>query len=230
MNIEEEIFKRKKVDFEKLESYGFKSLQDIYQYEKDFEKNFRAIITVSRDGEVRGEVWDKNFNAPYTGFRVESQVGEFVSKVRRQYKSILEDIARSCCFSVAFRGEQANRIAGKIQKAYGDEPAFLWEKTPDAGVFRNKDNAKWYGLIMSIKWEKLDKEKTGEIEFLNIKLDEEMIQELLLRKGFYPAYHMNKKYWITIVLDETLEDEEILRLVDISYQFTVKKASGKIKK
>ena len=55
---------------------------------------------------------------------------------------------------------------------------------------------------------------------MNIKLLPEKITELLKRKGFYPAYHMNKKNWITIILDETLEDEEIMGYIRKSHQFT----------
>ena len=37
---------------------------------------------------------------------------------------------------------------------------------------------------------------------------------------FYKAYHMNKKKWISIILDETLSDEDIFKYIDESYQLT----------
>ena len=63
---------------------------------------------------------------------------------------------------------------------------------------------------------KLD-DKSGEVEIINIKLDEETIQKLVKQKGFYKAYHMNKKSWITIVLNDTLDDSMIKKLIDESY-------------
>ena len=36
-------------------------------------------------------------------------------------------------------------------------------------------------------------------------------------KGFYPAYHMNKKSWISIILDASVSTETIEKLVKISY-------------
>ena len=59
--------------------------------------------------------------------------------------------------------------------------------------------------------------KSGEVEVLNIKLDKLKIQDLLNKKGYYPAYHMNKKSWISIILDEYLDDETIIKLVSESY-------------
>lgn len=35
--------------------------------------------------------------------------------------------------------------------------------------------------------------------------------------GIYPSYHLSKKSWISIILDDTLSDKEIMNLVDLSY-------------
>ena len=34
---------------------------------------------------------------------------------------------------------------------------------------------------------------------------------------FFPGYHMNKKHWYTIILNETMSDEEIKTLIEESY-------------
>ena len=57
----------------------------------------------------------------------------------------------------------------------------------------------------------------GKVEVINIKLGREKIQKLLNNKGFYPAYHMNKKDWITIILNDTLKDNDIIALIDEPY-------------
>ena len=38
-----------------------------------------------------------------------------------------------------------------------------------------------------------------------------------------PAYHMNKKHWISIILDGSMTDEEIGRLIEDSYALTAPK-------
>ena len=58
------------------------------------------------------------------------------------------------------------------------------------------------------------------MEIINVKLEEEKIKQLLNKQGFYPAYHMNKKSWISIVLDDTINDDEIMDYINESYQFT----------
>lgn len=51
-----------------------------------------------------------------------------------------------------------------------------------------------------------------------MKQDFQKIPDLLKKKGFYPAYHMNKKNWVTIILDDTLSDTEIMQYVKTSYR------------
>ena len=222
MNIENEIFKRLDINFKKLEDYGFIKEDNIYKYSKVFMDNLRADIEVDKNGKVSGKVYDLSIADEYTNFRIESQIGEFVSKVREEYKKVLKNIADSCFENLYFITDQANRITNLIIETYNDKPEFAWEKFPGYGIFRNPNNEKWYGLIMNIDKSKIDKKGSGEIEVINVKLDEEKIPNLLTKKGFYPSYHMNKKNWITIILDDTLTDEEIMEYIKESHKYTEK--------
>ena len=56
-----------------------------------------------------------------------------------------------------------------------------------------------------------------EIEIINLKINPDMINLLLNYKGYYKAYHMNKKNWISVILDDTITDKDIFRLIDYSY-------------
>lgn len=103
---------------------------------------------------------------------------------------------------------------------YGSEPEYLWKNTPDACVFRHLENRKWYGLVMNISKEKLGISESGNIDILNVKCDTMMIGSMLLKKGYFPAYHMNKKHWLTIVLDGSVPEEEIRLFIDQSYELT----------
>ncbi len=216
MNIENEVFKRTIVDFKKLVKYGFKEEKNNYIFEKQFLNNdFKAIITVDDKGVVSGKVIDLQVDEEYTNIRTE-MTGEFVNKVRDEYRNILIDIKNNCFDKKYFISDQANRLTKYIKDKYNNEPEFLWDKFKGYGVFRNTNNEKWYGIIMNLDLSKLDN-GTGEVEIINIKLDENKIQKLLKQKGFYEAYHMSKKDWISIILNETLKDEEIIKLLDESY-------------
>jgi len=216
MNIEKEVFKRVSVNYNKLIDYGFKKENNVYIYEQNFLNNeFKAIILIDDKGKVTGKVIDLETNEEYLGIRIE-MMGEFVSKVREEYKSILIDIKNNCFDNNYFIFEQANRISKYIKDKYNSNPEFLWSNAPGYAVFRNNTNNKWYGIIMNIDLSKLDN-GTGEIEIINIKLNREKIKSLLNKKGFYKAYHMNKIDWVSIILNDTLEDDVITSLIDESY-------------
>ena len=69
---------------------------------------------------------------------------------------------------------------------------------------------------MNMDKSKIDK-GTGEIEVMNVKINPNDLDNLLKMNGIYKAYHMNKKYWITIILNDTLKDKDIIKLIDNSY-------------
>ena len=218
MTIEEEIFKRTKIDLEKIIEYGFKKDKDIYKYSKNILNNtFRVDIVIDNKGCVKGKVYDLAINEEYTNFRIKESTGSFIKKVRDEFKNVLEDIKDKCFTKEYFIYDQANRIAKVIKDKYGEEPEFAWEKFPFYGVFKNKNTNKWYGIIMNIDKSKLGENEDGEIEIIDVKLNSEEVECLLKKDGFYPAYHMNKKYWITIILNNTLSDELIMDLIQKSY-------------
>lgn len=140
-----------------------------------------------------------------------------ISKVRTAYEQILIDIRNHCFEKNYFISPQANRITKWIETIYHDEPEFLWKKYPGYGIFRNQKNGKWYGAIMNIDFSKLDSKKTGEVEIIDLKLEEEKVKCYLKENGFYSAYHMNKKNWITVLLDGTVADEKMISLIKESY-------------
>ena len=216
MNIEKEIFKKYKIDYNKLVSYGFIQENNIYHYSKEFMKNFRANITIDLNGNVSGKVYDLKTNIEYTNFRIEDLSG-FAHQVREEYILILKDIAKNALDTKYFIYDQANRVTNLIIEKYKVYPEFLWDKYPDYGVFRNSRSNKWFGVILNVDKSKIIHNLTGEIEIINLKLDDK-VSEYFNHDGIYPAYHMNKQAWVSIILDDTLSDEEILKLVDISYE------------
>ena len=75
---------------------------------------------------------------------------------------------------------------------------------------------------MDIPFNKIDKNKSGLIEVINVKINPNDKDNLLKIEGIYEAYHMNKKSWISIVLDDTLSDDLISELIDNSYKLVSK--------
>lgn len=214
MSIEYNIFKRYTPDWKKCHK----------KYEKLFLNNlFKAIIEINDKGEVTGTVYDLENDDEFLPLRIENNQGAFASKVKDEYEKILIEIRNNCFTKKYFIYPQSNRITKAIDEKYGNKPEFLWEKFDGSGIFRNTESKKWYGAILDVDRGKLQKGKSGIIEVLDIKLEPDEIQELLLQPNFYPAYHMNKKYWITIILDESLPDNIILDLIKKSYELSFNK-------
>jgi len=216
--MEEEIFKRAKVDIKKLIKYGFKKDKNQYIYECDLNDNFKTIICVDKNLKITGKVYDKEFNDEYLNFRTNNE-GLFSNSIKNKYKDILNDILDKCYINNEFISEQTNRVVSLVKDEYNVVAEYLWESAPNFAVFRHNDNNKWFMIIMNVDRSKLDKKRKGEVEILNVKLDDK-VKTYLEKDGFYEAYHMSKKNWITIVLDDTIKDNEIVKLVDISYNLT----------
>lgn len=115
--------------------------------------------------------------------------------------------------------EKAEIIA-YIKDKFNTEPSYPWSKYPDYAVFRHKDSAKWYGLIMNVSRLKLGLEGEGNAWILNLKCDPELNSLIRGQQGVLPAYHMNKEHWVTIVLDSPFPEKDLYRLIDLSYDLT----------
>ena len=58
---------------------------------------------------------------------------------------------------------------------------------------------------------------------INLKCDPLKAMELRERyESVIPGYHMNKKYWNTIILDGSIPAKEVLAMIDHSYDEVVK--------
>ena len=113
--------------------------------------------------------------------------------------------------------QQQKRIMQYIEERYGSEPEHLWPQYPDYAVFRHPASQKWYAVILIVPKSKLGLDGDGAAPVLDIKCSPLMIGSLLSEKGFFPAYHMNKNTWISVLLDESVPDEKISSLLEFSY-------------
>jgi len=224
MDIENNIFKRYSPDFDKLIKYGFKKKNNVFVIEKLFKDNlFKAVIEITFQGKISGTVFDLENDDEFLPLRQESYQGAFISEVRAAYEELLENIRENCFSKKYFVYPQSNRITSLIKEKYGNEPEFLWEKFPGSGVFRNPETKKWYLAILDVDSSKIKPGTKGIIEIADIKLAPEKIEKLTLSEHFYPAYHMNKKNWIMVILDESVADKTIMELVEESHNFSKKK-------
>ena len=227
MTIEEKVFAGRRFEPRKMLDFGFIKTGGAYRYETDFMNgDFSATVIIFDNGAFDCTVVDKMNDEEYRPLRIDSFSGGYVNSVRLAYEALLESIAGGCCKDVLFASDQANRIAERISEAFGVAPDFPWKqsKYESCGVFRHADNLKWFALIMNVKWNCLLKNKNEEtVDIINLKINTEEGEALRARDGIYPAYHMNHKNWISVLLNDTLSDAEVLKLAEKSFSLTAKK-------
>ena len=114
-------------------------------------------------------------------------------------------------------------IVNFINEEFDVPEEHLWLTFPDYIVFRNKKNNKWFAIIMDIDKSKLGLDGEGKVDIIDLKCDPILIGSLFRDKGFLPAYHMNKKSWITVLLDGSVNDEKLKDLICLSYEIIEKK-------
>ena len=211
--------KNKKIDFKKLEEFGFKLKDNSYFYHTSLLKNqFKMSVKISLDNSIFTEIIDTETNEPYILHLLEIKRSGYSEKVYKEYSEVLEKIKKECFEDEIFKANYTKEIVAYIKNKYGDELEFLWEKSPKNAVVRRKSSKKWYAVILTVSKRKLNLDSDEIIEVINLHNIVEEIKKLIDNKKYFPAYHMNKKYWCTICLDGTVEVKEIYKLIDISYE------------
>lgn len=107
-----------------------------------------------------------------------------------------------------------------VKNIYSTDPEYPWESAPDYAVFRHNSNKKWFGVIMNLSKSKFGIKGDEVFDVINLKCDPILIGNLRNDKGIYPAYHMNKAYWISVALYDTVNDEKLKWLLDLSFELT----------
>lgn len=224
MDLTSVLFRNKKINTGKLASFGFEERGG--RFYKDVPLcggEMKLNLVCDQTGILKSEVIDGATGDFYTLHLVEGAQGEFVGRVKSEYENALKAVAENCCDEVSFRFRQTEEIIRFAKEKYGDEPEFLWADTPDCAVLRRKDSGKWYAAILTVRGDKF-KHDPQKDEVIDIRANPEEIDRLADGVNYFRGYHMNKKHWLTIVLDGSVPTEEICRRLCLSYELACKAA------
>jgi len=120
-----------------------------------------------------------------------------------------------------------NCLMKYILDTYGIEADYPFRPSADTAVFRNPRNRKWFAVLLDqLSKRNLGMQEDAKADVLNVKCDPVMNFALIDHQRIFPAYHMNKEHWISVLLDSSITMEEIAFLVDVSYQLV--DHSGKV--
>ena len=102
---------------------------------------------------------------------------------------------------------------------YGTSPDHPFDDHLETAVFRHMGNKKWFALVMRVPRRKFGFDSDEVIYVVNLKLPTEMFGSFGAADGVYPAYHMNKLHWISVLLPDA-PDDVVQFLVNVSFEAT----------
>ncbi|MGM9642135.1 MAG: MmcQ/YjbR family DNA-binding protein [Eubacteriales bacterium] len=217
----EELFAKKTIVPERLAEYGFVSVGGEYRYNcRIMHGGFLLEVIFDRHGNPDTALTECDTGEEYTLYKTDAQ-GVYIGQVRKAIEDVLGDIAEKCFESSVFRFAQTLQLVEHAREHYGSEPEFLW-KDSENGILRRRDTGKWYAAILTVPKSKLGFDSSRKVEIVNLHADPNMVRGLLEQPNFYPAWHMNKKSWFTVILDGSIDNDTLFFLLAQSYR-SVKK-------
>ncbi len=216
--------KNKKIVVKKLLSFGFQPQEETYVYTTDLmDGQFAMMVTVDINGNIGTKVMDKASEEEYVLHLTEIAAGSFVGRIREEHRAVMETIIEQCFENDIFRSDNARKLIEYVRHTYGDEPEFLWKKFSDNAAIRRADNQKWYAVLLTVSKRKLGLDSDEIAEIVDVRMKPENVVNIVDHQFYFPGWHMNKKNWITIILDGSVDFDEICRRLDDSYQLACAK-------
>ncbi len=102
---------------------------------------------------------------------------------------------------------------------YGTSPDYPFADDLQSAVFRHTKNRKWYALAMKVSRRKFGLDSDEVVDVVNLKKPLDLLCSFDLTDGVYPAYHMNKTHWVSVILPDAMDDV-VKFLVSVSFEAT----------
>ena len=199
-----------------MQNFGFVKSDKGYCFaQKIFDDQFELQVVVQAE-RAYSKLYDLSSGEEYILADIEDATGKFVGSVRESYQHAIENLIESCTDDDIFKFSQTKQIIEYVEKKYVDKLEFLWKKFPNDAVFRCKDTKKWYVAILTTSKKNFGFDSNSSIEVIDLRNvpNDKIVDNQKIFKG----YHMNKKNWISIVLDDSVETQKIEKLIDNSHK------------
>ena len=215
------IFRSAKIKKDSLEAAGFVTTDGtIYTMNTTVSNaTFNANFTLSLSEQtLTVHLFDSATGEKYALFDIPNAHGAFVASLREEVQLLIDDI-KSKCFET---NDLKDDYITWIKTQFGAEPDYPWpDDAPYSFVFRCP-NEKWFALVMKIKYRQLGLTGDEEVWVVNMKASQDEIPNLIDKKSIFPAWHMNKKHWITVLLTAATDFEKLCELTQKSYELVSK--------
>ncbi|MBR2634450.1 MAG: MmcQ/YjbR family DNA-binding protein [Clostridia bacterium] len=99
------------------------------------------------------------------------------------------------------------QLEALLETEYGTAGECLFRRYPSFRVYRHGKGGRWFAVLMEIPREKLGLSGTEPVSVCNVKCDPDLGELLREQRGIYPAYHMNKRHWLSLLICEVEEEQ-----------------------
>jgi len=112
-----------------------------------------------------------------------------------------------------------------VDNMAGAKYDFPFEGDFYSAVLRRSDSGKWFGIVIRAPenyFLRYEAEVPEEKAVLCLKCPPDLQDFLKVkyRGKILPAYHMNKKHWISVVLQSDVPQEETEKLLELAFEVT----------
>ena len=215
------IFSSGKIKKDSLEAAGFATTDGTTYTMNTTISNgaFNADISLSiSEQTLNVHLFDSATGERYALFDMSNAHGAFIASLREEVQQLIDDI-KSKCFET---NDLKDDYVAWIKTQFGAVPDYPWpDDAPWSFVFRCP-NQKWFVLVMRIKYRQLGLIGDEAVWVVNIKAEQYAIPTLIDKKSIFPAWHMNKKHWITVLLTAATDFEKLCELTKMSYELVNK--------
>ncbi|AVK64550.1 hypothetical protein C5Z26_10715 [Lactobacillus sp. CBA3606] len=210
------IFKAQRGQLAQLLKMGFTHYNhDLIRSQPLLAPTFTLTITVTLPNTVTTTLIDNATQQPYTLHLAASNTGTFVATVRKAYLNALQAVADQAFEPAVFPSRQARWLIETVKADYHNDLEFLWSKFPNNAILRRSDTQKWYALLVKIPQRKLGLASDEIVTVVDFRLANQ--HPLIDQKNYFPAYHMNKQHWFSIILDDRVTDADLRHYLQLSY-------------
>ncbi len=114
--------------------------------------------------------------------------------------------------------QQEDRVLAFAGKRFDTEPDCPFRRLPGKRVLRHASSGKWYALFLEANPLVFHLSGSSPVPVMNVRIKDPVSQSVLVQQnGIYPAYHMNKAGWISVLLDGSVEDRTVFSLLEDSF-------------
>jgi len=204
---------------EKLLAYGFKEAEGALCYQTPVKEGM-FLLTIVLGKTPTSRLIDQETGDPYVLHLLPHTTSGFAAEIRNDLDALYLDIVAKCGEKAKYPSPQLERLFRMAEKEFNERPDYPFANKEEGIVLRREDNKKWYLIFLHPKGSALGLEKER-VNLIDIRIEKDSPE--IDGERIYPAYHMNKHSWCSILLDDAWNDEEIFSYIKKSREMAMKK-------